>query len=303
MSQLKLKKDEDAIKKEVTKKVIQSEKPKDNLAFQLDEKMFDLMKKVNPLQLLEKDEGKGAEKKEEEEEALEWNIEERTGVLDRWSETKQTLAGVIFGADYAFDLIEKLEKLLTWEDQEASTVVLVVILLAFFVVTFIPLRTIICLALVAKFNKGSTWYFRKDQGNRECCRIELRNFFLDHDLYPFEVLFGGDERAWLGKKWPKRQDDTALKEHFQKVFKIILPDNFPKLYPTPWELIKEACLVDEPLFLAPGDSRNQWDIRNNKKLYWPSKNPIYFVIQFIHNNIASNIFLYQNYGMHKFTSD
>ena len=298
-----MKKDEETIKKEVTKKVKETEKPKDNLAFQLDERVFGFVKKVNPLQLLEKDEKKGEDRKEEEEDAFEYNLEERTGVLDRWSETKQILSSVIFAADYAFDLIEKLEKLLKWEDQEASTVVLVVILLAFFVVTFIPLRTIICLALVAKFNKGSTWYRRRWVGNRECCKIEMRNFFLDKELYPFDVLFGKDEREWLGKKWPRGQDHTALKEHFQKVFKIILPDNFHKTYPTPWLLMKEVAYVDEPLFLAPGDSRNQWDIRNNKKLYWPSKNPIYFVVQFIHNNIASNIFLYQNYGMHKFTSD
>ena len=67
--------------------------------------------------------------------------------------------------------------------------------------------------------------------------------------------------------------------------------------------MKESGFVDEPFFLNPADPRNTWDINNNKKLYWPSKNPIYFVIQFIHNNIASNIFHYQNYGMHGFTSD
>ena len=90
-----------------------------------------------------------------------------------------------------------------WDDQEASTVVLVVILLAFFVVTFIPLRIIICLWLVGKFNKGSTWYLRVWVGNKECCKIEMRNFFLDKKLYPFDILFGKDDKEWLGKKWPK----------------------------------------------------------------------------------------------------
>lgn len=42
------------------------------------------------------------------------------------------------------------------------------------------------------------------------------------------------------------------------------------------------------------DPMNQWDVRNNKKLYWPDKNPVYFVIQFILNNIQSNIYQYQN---------
>ena len=94
--------------------------------------------------------------------------------------------------DLVLDLVEKLRKLIYWEDQKSSTITLVVLLLAFFVVTFIPLRFIIILWIIGKFNKGSTYYKRRYIGNRECCRIELRNFFLDHNLYEFETLFGDE---------------------------------------------------------------------------------------------------------------
>ena len=119
--------------------------------------------------------------------------------------------------------MEKIRKLIHWEDQTSSTIVLVVLLLAFFVVTFIPLRFVIILWLFGKFKKGSTYYKTRYIGNRECCRIELRNFFLDHKLMSFETLFG-DETKWLSAPWPKEQNHHLLKERFQKIFSIILPN-------------------------------------------------------------------------------
>ena len=127
--------------------------------------------------------------------------------------------------DFVFDLVEKIRKLIYWEDHKSSTTLLVVLLLAFFVVTFIPLRGVIILWLFGKFGKGSTYYKRRYIGNRECCRIELRNFFLEHKLYPFETLFG-DETEWLSAPWPQNQNHLLLKEKFQKIFSIILPNEF-----------------------------------------------------------------------------
>jgi len=167
---------------------------------------------------------------------------------------------------------------------------LVVLLLAFFVVTFIPLRSIIILWLFGKFGKGATYYKKRYISNRECCRIELRNFFLEDSLYPFDTLFG-DETQWLSLPWPKEQDNLDLKEKFQKMFAIILPNEFWLKFPTPSKLVDAIGFVDEPMYLNANDMKNQWDIRNNKKLYWPSKNPVFFVIQFIVNNIQSNIYI------------
>mmetsp|Transcript_37548 Transcript_37548/g.49384 ORF Transcript_37548/g.49384 Transcript_37548/m.49384 type:complete len:125 (-) Transcript_37548:391-765(-) len=123
------------------------------------------------------------------------------------------ISDLLITIDWLFDLIEKIAKLIYWEDQTASTITLVILLLAFFVVTFIPLRCIIILWLFGKFSKGSTYYKRRYISNRECCRIELRNFFLDHNLYSFDILFG-DETLWLSKPWPNQQDKILLKEKF-----------------------------------------------------------------------------------------
>ena len=179
--------------------------------------------------------------------------------------------------DFVFDLVEKIRKLIFWEDQTASTIVLVFLLIAFFVVTFIPLRFVIILWLFGKFSKGSRYYKRRYIGNRECCRIELRNFFLDQRLLSFETLFG-DETQWLSAPWPKNQDNDLLKEHFQKIFSIILPNQFWEKFPTPSKLVDEVGFVDEALHLNFSDTKNQWDVRNNTKLYWPSLNPLFYVV-------------------------
>ena len=69
------------------------------------------------------------------------------------------------------------------------------------------------------------------------------------------------------------------------IFKIILPNEFWLKYKTPGALVDEVCWVDDPLFLNSIDSKNQWDIRNNKKLYWPSKNPLMAIKHFLNNVI------------------
>lgn len=165
------------------------------------------------------------------------------------------VSNLLLTVDLVFDLVEKLRKLIYWEDQKSSTITLVVLLLAFFVVTFIPLRTIIVIWLIGKFKKGSTYYKRRYIGNRECCRIELRNFFLEQNLYSFETLFG-DETQWLSAPWPKEQNHLLLKEKFQKMFFIILPNEYWLKFPTPSKLVDEVGFVDEALHLNLSDTKN-----------------------------------------------
>ena len=121
--------------------------------------MIKIMKTVNPLQLLDlKDGDKKKIEKDDEPDEDDFKLETKEGLFSAIDEIKVIASGVLFTVDETFDLIEKLEKLLTWQDQGASTIVLAVILIAFFVVTFIPLRMIIILWLTGKFGKGSTWY-------------------------------------------------------------------------------------------------------------------------------------------------
>ena len=70
--------------------------------------------------------------------------------------------------------------------------------------------------------------------------------------------------------------------------------------------MEEVAFVDKKLKLNPADSKNEWDVQNNKKIYKSSINPLLYFLKFLENNIASNIYLYQNFGLvsnnHTFTN-
>lgn len=148
-----------------------------------------------------------------EEDGENFQIYEKSGLLAGIRRNKVLIGQLLQQGDTVFDLVEKLSKLIYWENQKASTIMLFVLLIAFFVVTFIPIRGILLVWAVAKFNKGSRYYQRRYVSNRECCRIELRNFFLEHKLYSFDVL-NGDETKWLSQNWPKEIEFDQLKEKF-----------------------------------------------------------------------------------------
>lgn len=80
------------------------------------------------------------------------------------------------------------------------------------------------------------------------------------------------------------------------MFKIILPDDYAKLFKTPLQLMDECGYIDMPLNLNPMDNKNQWDLVNNEKLYRKDINPILYGLNFLQNNICSNVYLYQNVG-------
>ena len=64
----------------------------------------------------------------------------------------------------------------------------------------------------------------------------------------------------------------------------------------------EVGWVDEPLNLKANEW-NEWDKRNNKKLYRKSPNPLLFVINFLLHNLCSDIYLWQNKQHHFETKD
>jgi hypothetical protein len=55
--------------------------------------------------------------------------------------------------------------------------------------------------------------------------------------------------------------------------------------------------LDKPLELKQNDL-NEWDIRNNENLYWPSPNPILFFVNYVNNNITSDAYRYENQHYH-----
>lgn len=72
---------------------------------------------------------------------------------------------MVFMAQWMFDLVAKLIKISSWEEHGASDILLIFLAIAFLVVSFIPLRLIVCLAIVNKFHEGSTWYERRWKSN------------------------------------------------------------------------------------------------------------------------------------------
>jgi hypothetical protein len=114
-----------------------------------------------------------------------------------------------------FDFIEKLDKLLKWRNAKASTVYLIILLVVFVVVAFLPIRYFVLLAskfmhtlvtiniVLKKFNKGRTYYKRRFIGSREACKIELRNFFLNQQIFKLKELVGSAEHKWLNDPWPQ----------------------------------------------------------------------------------------------------
>jgi hypothetical protein len=61
--------------------------------------------------------------------------------------------------------------------------------------------------------------------------------------------------------------------------------------------MEEVAWVDNPLNLKENEW-NEWDKRNNKKLYRKSPNPIIFVVNFLLHNLCSDIYLWQNEHHH-----
>ena len=67
---------------------------------------------------------------------------ERTqkNIFQKYKDLKDKVSVLIFIFDMILDLIEKIDKLLHWEDKNASFTFLIVLFFGFMAVTFMPLR-------------------------------------------------------------------------------------------------------------------------------------------------------------------
>jgi len=87
------------------------------------------------------------------------------GILEKLNIMREKLAVKIYQLDSVFDAIEKIYFVLTWQNKKASLTLLTLILVGLMVVTFLPLRFFICLGLIKKFARGSSYYKRKYNSN------------------------------------------------------------------------------------------------------------------------------------------
>ncbi len=66
-------------------------------------------------------------------------------IFERLREYKDKLTIIFFIFDSIFDFVEKLDKLLHWEDKKASSLFLILLIISLFAVSFFPLRYFIIL--------------------------------------------------------------------------------------------------------------------------------------------------------------
>lgn len=127
------------------------------------------------------------------------------------------------------DFIEKVRNLFQWEDPNMTFIFLLLLIVLFIFVTFLPLRFIIFLALFHKFYKGRNWQKRRTINNEEVCKIEMQNFFAENKI----TCITDYNETWVNlvkkikdsdfNKVPKM--DKRLTQYFHLTVKIYLPKN------------------------------------------------------------------------------
>jgi hypothetical protein len=128
----------------------------------------------------------------------------KLGMFNKMNLLVDKILGLMYVLDIFSNFIEKSEKLMHWQDYDTSYAFFVVLLIAFFVVTFLPLRYFVLIGILKKFNRGSTYYQRKYTGNKEVCKIEIFNFFVENNLIKTPQRRNDNHSAvdWNKVPWP-----------------------------------------------------------------------------------------------------
>jgi len=101
--------------------------------------------------------------------------------------------------------------------------------------------------------------------------IAIRNFFYKKKCYDFQELFSLE--VWHETPWPKTFLPEDLKFILQERLNIVVPDNYQQVFPTPMALCREIAYVNLLMNLENEEPLNEWDIRYNSKIYYPSPFP------------------------------
>lgn len=104
-------------------------------------------------------------------------VKERKGLLAIYAKIRHLIATINYEVGWYFDLVEKFVKAFSWTNVSTSSLIMYLLLVAWVVVTFIPIRGVIALGIFKKFDTESRFYKRRYISNYECSRIAIRNFF------------------------------------------------------------------------------------------------------------------------------
>lgn len=130
-----------------------------------------------------------------------YNIK-KAGLLGQWKLFKKGAWFTFSWFDTICDFFEKIRNLIRWEDEKITQMFLVVLVVLFLVVSFIPMRLVFHLVIVYKFIKKMAWQGKRVENNEEICRIELKNFIKESKLEKFidESKYNETWETMLGKK-------------------------------------------------------------------------------------------------------
>lgn len=124
----------------------------------------------------------------------------------------------------------------------------------------------------------------------EVCKIEIRNFLNDQHLIKQSSKLGD---AWICQQWPSKKLEARLTLHLQDRLFILLPKNFTSMFQRPIDLIECVGYVDVPLFLMANE-QNEYELRNNPKLFRKKPHPLVFLYNFIMNNMMTSVYEQQH---------
>ena len=71
---------------------------------------------------------------------------------------KKTVGSVNYEIGWYFDLIEKIFKVFTWQYPKTSELFFGLLIVAWMVVSFIPIRQFVAIGILAKFHKESKFF-------------------------------------------------------------------------------------------------------------------------------------------------
>jgi hypothetical protein len=104
-----------------------------------------------------------------------YNIKDK-GLLDNYRDAVKGTNYSLQWMDVITDWFEKIRNLVQWSDPSMTKLFLILLVVCFLVVTFLPMRFILSLSYFYKFWKGQSWQRRRINNNQEVCRIELAHF-------------------------------------------------------------------------------------------------------------------------------
>ncbi len=111
----------------------------------------------------------------------EYNIKEKN-IMGKWKDLKKASTVTLNYMDITCDFFEKVKNLIQWEEPRMSKLFFALSIVLMLIVTFIPLRIIICLWLPYKFYFGRTFHQRRLRNNKEVISIEFGHFLEDNKI-------------------------------------------------------------------------------------------------------------------------